>query len=521
MSRSRQTFIQGAVILMAAGIFNRLIGFVPRIMLPRLIGAEGVGLFQMGYPLMSVLLTLITGGITLAVAKLVAEAETQGNYWRSRGILRTALLISGGLGAVMTLLCAAAARYLTQYLFTDQRVYWTIVCMSPIIFLVSLSSVLRGYFQGKHNMIPTAVSQSAETIVRCAMVLVIAWAFVPMGIAYAAAGAMIGVVCGELVGLALLGWHYVRYGRNRTFVRRAAVGEADTVRGRLRLARRLLRISVPVTASRLIGSASYFAESVLIVQSLAIAGVAAAAATAQYGMLQGMVMPLLLLPTALTYSLSVSLVPSLSEAAALRDMLTIRKRMHQSLRLTLVTGAPFAVILYVLAEPVCKLLYGSADIAPMLALMAPAAIFIYLQAPLAAALQALDKPGTALRNTLIGAIVKLVLIYALATNPELGINGAVLAICVNIALVTVLHSVSVARLLKTVLPPLDYVKVASGAIIMAAMCKFGYTAAVAHGVLAGLAAACAAGGLCYMLTMAVTGMIDRHDVVRLLRLRRH
>lgn len=518
---SRQSFIQGAVILMAAGIFNRLIGFVPRIMLPRLIGAEGVGLYQMGYPLMSVLLTLITGGMTLAVAKLVAEAETQGNYWRARGILRTALAISGGLGAVMTLLCVAAARWTAQHLFTDPRVYWTIVCMSPVIFLVSLSSVLRGYFQGKHNMIPTAVSQTAETVVRCAMVLVVAWTFLPWGIAYAAAGAMIGVVCGELVGLALLAWHYVRHGRNRALIRRAAVGTADAARGRLRLARRLLRISIPVTASRLIGSASYFAESVLIVQSLAIAGIATAAATAQYGMLQGMVMPLLLLPTALTYSLSVSLVPSLSEAAARRDTLTIRKRMHQSLRLTLVAGAPFAVLLYVLAEPVCKLLYGSADIAPMLRLMAPAAVFVYLQAPLAAALQALDKPGTALRNTLIGAIVKLTLIYALATNPDFGISGAVWAICANIALVTVLHSVSVARLLKTLLPPLDYVKVASGAIIMAAMCKFGYTAAVAHGVLIGLAAACAAGILCYAMTMAVTGMVDRHDVARLLRLRKH
>src|SRR5690606_276978 len=138
-----------------------------------------------------------------------------------------------------------------------------------------------------------------------------------------------------------------------------------------------------------------------------------ALATAQYGALQGMVIPLLLLPTALTYSLSVSLIPSLSEAAANNDHRTIQKRLHQSLRLALLIGTPFAVITFVLAEPICLYLYNDTNVAGMLKWMAPVALFIYLQAPLQAALQALDKPGTALLNTFIGASIKLTLIYVL------------------------------------------------------------------------------------------------------------
>src|SRR5690606_3770887 len=126
--------------------------------------------------------------------------------------------------------------------------------------------------------------------------------------------------------------------------------------------RRLFSIAVPVTASRLVGSTSYLLEAILITQMLAIAGVATAAATAQYGILQGMIIPILFLPGALTYSLSVSLTPSLSEAAARGDMRTIHKRLHQSLRLALVTGAPFAVIMFVLAEPLCYYLYGNAEV---------------------------------------------------------------------------------------------------------------------------------------------------------------
>lgn len=157
--------------------------------------------------------------------------------------------------------------------------------------------------------------------------------------------------------------------------------------------RRLLGISIPVTASRLVGSFSYLLESIITVRSLALAGIATAAATAQYGSLQGMVIPLLLLPGALTSSLAVSLVPSISEAAARKDLPTIHKRMHQALRLALVTGAPFAVLMYILAVPLCNLLYGNADTAPMLKLMAPFALFIYVQAPLQAALRSYGSTG--------------------------------------------------------------------------------------------------------------------------------
>ncbi|GJM75111.1 hypothetical protein HMSSN036_73270 [Paenibacillus macerans] len=101
-----------------------------------------------------------------------------------------------------------------------------------------------------------------------------------------------------------------------------------------------LRIAIPVTGGKLVGSLSYLLESITTAQSLAMAGISVAVATSQYGALQGMVIPLLLLPGALTSSLAVSLVPSLAEAQARGDMRSIQLRLHQSLRLALVTGAP-------------------------------------------------------------------------------------------------------------------------------------------------------------------------------------
>src|SRR5690554_5955318 len=122
---TKQSFIKGTMILLAAGIINRILGFVPRIMLPRFIGAEGVGLYQMGYPFLIVVITIITGGSPLAIAKLVAEAEVEHNEKRIRGILHVSLILTTSLSIFFVLLCIWAAPWITSHLFTDQRVYYT------------------------------------------------------------------------------------------------------------------------------------------------------------------------------------------------------------------------------------------------------------------------------------------------------------------------------------------------------------------------------------------------------------
>ncbi len=513
---SKQTFIKGAMILLAAGMINRILGFIPRIALPRIIGAEGVGLYQLGYPFMIVLITIVTGGIPLAVAKWVAEARSQGDRAKEKAIFRTAMGLSAALALVFTAASAALAPWITTRVLTDSRVYHTFMYMLPILLVVAVSSVLRGYFQGRQNMIPTALSQVIETVFRIVFTLFFAYKFLSFGIEWAAAGAMLGVVIGELCGLAVLAVHYLLDKRKRGHTESGGLhGEGGAAAGTGPVLGKLLGLSVPVTGSKLVGSLSYLLESILTARSLAAAGILTGVATAQYGALQGMIIPVILLPTALTYSLAVSLVPSLAEAAAKGDRALIHKRLHQSMRLALVTGAPFAVIMYLFAEPICRVLYGYADIAPMLKLMAPVSLFIYLQAPLQAALQALDKPGTALANTLAGAAVKLVLIVQLASKPEFGIYGALIAINVNIVLVTLLHAAGVLRAVGFRMKLPDFVKVGAAMIVMGAASQFVMNRTLLPSEWHNLTLAATAGTAVYLLLMVWLNIIDRHDVVRI------
>jgi stage V sporulation protein B len=505
------------MILLAAGIINRILGFIPRITLPRVIGAEGVGLYQMGWPFLIVILTIITGGIPIAIAKLVAEAEAERNEVRSRTILKNSLAITLTLAAFFTFLCLAASSWITAHLLTDSRVYLTFLCMSPIIPIVAVSSVLRGYFQGKQDMIPTASSQIVETLVRIVMGLACAYLLLPYGIEFAAAGAMVGVTIGEIAGLLVLFFHYKRNKLHGLIQAKASIGSSNA-KGRLSNLKRILKISFPITGSKLVGATSYLLESILIAQSLAIAGVSTAMATAQYGALQGMVIPILLLPSALTFSLSTSLVPSLSEAAAQKDFVTIHKRLHQSLRLALVTGAPFAVLMFVLAEPICAYMYNQPDVGIMLKMMAPISLFIYFQAPLQAALQALDKPGAALVNGLIGSAVKLTLIYWLASKPEMGILGAILAINVNIVLVTILHWNSVVRLLNFRMQGSDFVKVGTAMLFSGFIC---FVVMKTHWISSELfrfLTSCLVGLAIYLLFIILFRLVDQTDLQRIMKL---
>ncbi|OBZ19245.1 stage V sporulation protein B [Bacillus sp. FJAT-27264] len=526
-SLNKQSFIQGTLILLAAGIINRMLGFIPRIVLPRVIGAEGVGLYQLGYPFFILLVTVITGGLPLAVAKMVAEAEGKNRPDKSKQILRTALALSLALGIFFTLVALASASWVSNVLLTDNRVFYTFIAMIPMLCIIAVSAVYRGYFQGRQNMIPSALSSVLESVIRIFAMLWFSWLLLPKGIAFAAAGAMIGVTVGEIAGMLALLWQYyfiIRKDRPETgqqpednssvaSVPKEAPTEAKTTGS---LLKRLLGISIPVTAGRLVGSVSYLLESIITARSLALAGIATAAATAQYGALQGMVIPLLLLPGALTSSLAVSLVPSLSEAAARKDLSMIHKRMHQALRLALVTGAPFAVLMYILAVPLCSLLYGNADTAPMLRLIAPFAVFLYVQAPLQAALQAMDRPGRALVNTLIGAVVKILLILLLASQPQYGIYGAIIAIIANSILVTLLHGYSVVSLISLSLRIRDLFKIAVAMIIMGAGTQFAYTSIpVAGAQWIQFIFAATVGLLIYLAICLLSGLVSVRDMDRL------
>jgi stage V sporulation protein B len=326
--------------------------------------------------------------------------------------------------------------------------------------------VLRGYFRGRQNMRPSAVSQILEQFVRITLIAVMTKAFLPYGIEYAAAAAMVSSVIGELVSLVYL---MTAFKLKKHF--RVRKNFFQFVHSGKKTFKDLMDIALPTMGSRMIGSVAWFFEPIVVVHSLALAGVIAVEATKQYGALTGFAMPLLMLPSFVTFSLATSLVPAISEANTQNNNKLIEYRLQQALRFAFITGGLAVVILYVLADPLMELMYGSTKGSYFIRLMAPFFLFYYYQGPLQAVLQALNLARAAMINSLIGAIVKTAVIFLLASQASFGINGVALGIMVGFVLVTILHFATVLKKISFSFYIRDYLK---GFLVMAGTGWLGY-----------------------------------------------
>jgi stage V sporulation protein B len=511
----RQSFFYGTIILIAAGAVTKILGFANRIVLSRMIGAEGMGLYQMVVPLLYFLITLTTFGLPVAIAKQVAETEASPDPKKTQKYLLLALSVTGGISLLVCAFLIGATRLITSWMLADDRAFIVLLAAIPIIPIASVSAVLRGYFQGKHNMIPTAVSQLLEQGVRMALVAVMTISFLPHGVEYAAAGAVASIIFGEIAGLLYILWQYRRSSR-RTAARLLETPLLASMQQSTESLRQLISVSLPVTMSRLIGSIAYVLEPMVVPFALVIAGFQTPKATFLYGQFAGMAVPLLLFPTFLTYSLSISLVPAVAEAASQKNAPLVHRRIYQAIRITLVIGAPCTVLLYIFAEPLCGLLYDDPEVGVLLRELAPFSVFLFFQAPLASALQGLDYASVVLRNTLIGAVVKTAAMFVFTAQPAFGIHGAVIALNIGITLVTLLHFASLMKQIGFTIHILEFVKIG------AAMLAMGYCGSTmaktwfAEAPVSQLLLACSlASTFLYLLLLVALRILGKQDVRRI------
>ncbi|HET7616583.1 MAG TPA: stage V sporulation protein B, partial [Bacillales bacterium] len=363
---AKQSFLKGTMILIFAGVIVKILGFINKIVVVRTIGEEGYGLFMMAFPTLLLTVTLTQLGLPVAISKMVSEAEALNDRDKIKRILVISLTTTGALSLIFTIAMVSFVPLLAQTVFTDERVMIPLLAISPIVPIVALSSVLRGYFQGRQNMSPIGISQIVEQVLRICFSALLATALMPYGIAYAAAGAVIANVLGELGSLFYMFTTFKSHKKIR--IRK---GFWHYVKGGRPVFNDLMQVALPATGSRLIGSISYFFEPIIIARSLAIAGISTAMATKLYGELAGLAIAFLTLPSFITFSLSVSLVPTISEAAAQNRFDKIQYRLHQALKISMITGGLAVVVTYEFAEPLMRLMYGAPDVAVYVRWMAP------------------------------------------------------------------------------------------------------------------------------------------------------
>lgn len=427
--RERQptSFVKNAVILSAAGLISRLIGAIYRIPLYRLISKEGIGLYQMGYYVYNVLLSISATGIPVAISKLVAEETSRKRYGEAQRIFHIAAALLTGIGFAVTLMLIVSAPFIADKIILEPRAVYPIVAVAPAIFIVALQASFRGYFQGLQLMTPTAISQLVEQLGRVVTVLVLAYILTTRGarIEYTAAAASFGAVIGAICGLSIIVIIYMRRRKSlRTLIKRYPSVSPLTTR---QVMLRILKFAIPITLGAMVLPFMNGIDTALVPRRLQAAGFSPEQATGMYGDLTGAAMPLINLPSMLAYALAASLVPAISNASAKKQQIMVRMRSAFAIKLILLIGIPAGVGLHLLALPIVSMLYDAPSAAIPLEIVAFAVIFLTLHQTCSGILQGLGYTGLPVRNLLIGGLVKISLNYTLTAIPSINIRGAALA----------------------------------------------------------------------------------------------
>ncbi|MGE5592973.1 MAG: putative polysaccharide biosynthesis protein [Betaproteobacteria bacterium] len=552
---TRKSLVKGAAILAAAGLANRFLGAVSRIVLPSLIGDEGVGLYQMAYPVYGVFLVVSTAGVPVAVSKLVAEQTARNNPAGALKILKVATAILFLTGAFFSAALALGAGPIAKYVARDARAALAIMAVSPAVLILSVTSAFRGYFQGMQEMGPSALSQVSEQIVRVSAMIGLAWLLLPRGIEFSAAGANLGAVLGGAAGFLVLLVAYFRLqhvpgswrvtwaqvmavfakigregggarGRGNGGNRDRSAGEDGAQRGgprdaedymgsTLALVRRIFDLSLPVVLAAAIMPLMQFLDIAIVPMRLAAAGFSPDEITKLFGRLTGMAQPLMYFPTLVTAAVAASAVPAISEALARRDRSTLSARAEEAIRLGFLFALPSAVGLFIFAKEFSVMLRWPAEVAVPLRALAFGTVFLALQQVSSGILQGLGAVTVPVRNLAKGAVAKLVVSLVLTGMPAYGIRGAAFGTVAAFAVAGLLNVVALVRTLGLSIDVMNtVVKPVLGVAMMALAARATYAAvygAVASNSLGALAAIVAAVAV-YGLALLVTGVVGWHEL---------
>lgn len=432
-------FLKGTMILTISSIIVKVIGSLNWIILSRVLGGEGIGLYQMGFPIYLMAITVSSAGVPVAISIITSEKLANKDYRGAKRVFNVSLrllLISGLIFS--SALFFGADFLINQHIIRDSRAYYSIIALAPAVFFVTFLASFRGYLQGWQIMTPTATSEVVEQLVRVITMLVFADLFMPYGLAYAAGGASMGAGAGAFCALLVLMWFYRRLKR-RLHEEIKAQDDSIPQESAGHIIKRLLKLALPVSLTSLMLPIGANLDLLIVPQRLEVAGFDVRHATELFGYLTGMAVPLVNLATIFTAAMTISLVPSISESRTLERFDAIRDKIRLAFRVAMIITFPCFMGLFFLAEKVAALIYNAPGAAGAIQTMSVGILFLGMHQISTGILQGLGKTAIPVINMILACIVKVVMSWWLTAIPFLGIKGASMATVADFAVAAIIN----------------------------------------------------------------------------------
>ena len=506
-----KSILKGAAILTAAGVITRLLGFIYRIFMSNVMGAEGMGLYQLIMPIYMLAWSISCSGFNTAVSKLVAQERVKGEYGNMGRVLKQSVVITTSLGFLLTIILYFGAELIANYIINDARAIMPLQILSLAFPFMAAGTCVRGYFIGLQETKVPAINQVLEQIVRMVVVYALAGSFMHRGLEFAAAVAVFGIVCEEIFSFFYISYSYKRH-RAKNSYNKPPIYSSSTILGMI------LVMAVPLTANRVTGSLLSAWENVLIPGRLQQFGMTSQEAMSTFGRLNGMAMPLIYFPTAVLTALAITLVPAVSEAVATKNFSHIAATSSKSVLFASICGMGAAALFVTFPMELGVVIYNQ-QIGSMLILLGVLCPLLYVHIVLSGILNGLGCQVFIFRNALLSSVINIGFIFFLV--PHLGIMAYIIGSFVSLVIVCALELVKIKESIKLEMSFYNWlVKPALGAV-MAGMTGRIVMDRFFPGVpsVPGLVSGTIALMVMYILMIFLTGCLSADDVKRMAQLR--
>ena len=419
----KNNFIKSTIILIIGGIITKILGMVIKIALTRSITIKGIGIYSLILPTFNLFITLCSLGLPVAISKLISESK----YNKKKIVLPTIPLMII-FNIFLMLILFLIAPILSNYLLKEKTTYFPLIAIGLTLPFICISSIIKGYFFGLEKMLPVTLSNIIEQIIRLILTITIIPILMKKSITIAITGVVLINIISEFTSIITL----------LLFIPKKTNITIKDFKYNTNIIKNLLDISLPTTGTRLIGSITYFLEPIILTYVLTKIGYKNNYITIQYGIINGYVYPLLLLPSFFTLAISNSLLPVISNSYSHNNYKYTKYKIKQAIILSLIIGIPCTITFITIPEFFLKLIFNTNKGINYIKITAPFFLLLYIQGPLTTCMQAMDMAKTAMSGTLISSIIKIILLFILSFF-KIGLWSLIIVNIINIIFVTLHH----------------------------------------------------------------------------------
>lgn len=508
-----KNLIRQGSILVASSLVVRIMGLLYRIPITNLWGDQGLGTYGDAYQVYSFFLVFASFSIPAMMSKMMGERLATGQYANAKKVFRCAMYLVGGIGLVCMLIMWFGCDLIAVKLYNNPDAAQAIRFLGPTILIVSLMSVIRGYFQGMNNMKPTAISEVIEGFLHAVFSVALAFWLFSFGMNWSVTGGILGTGVGAAGGLLFLFFCYRLY-QSRSRIGRASVQKATE--SSRQIYSQMLRLMIPIVLASTIFSLKSMIDASLFGKLMLAKGYDADTVVAMRGIYTGKFVVLINLPISIGDSLGAASVPSVAASLALGRDDELKERLCSVVKTVLIIAVPCAFGLGALGKPILRLLFRSSYMGGELFWVGSFAVVFYCVNHVATGiLQGLNKPQIPMRHAFIGVLVTSVLNVLLIGVLDLNIYALPVNTLVFSGMIMVLNMRQAMKLCKVRVNfwKMAKIPVLCGAV-MAVLCILSYILLFA---LAGSNAVATVGAviaavISYFVLMVNLGGINQEDM---------